>query len=49
MLMISVKLAAPGFLKFFFLKNGYDVIISAQEVANNTLSRHPNCITDLFI
>ena len=42
-------MAAPGFLKKMVLKNGYDVIISLQEVANKTLSRHPNCIADLFI
>ena len=47
-LMISVKLATPGFLKIKIFQNkGYDVIILDYHVSNKILSRDSIYIADL--
>ena len=49
-LMMSAKMATPGFLKIrVFWKKGYDVIISVHDVINTFLSRDPNYIIDLVM
>ena len=47
---MSAKMATPGLLKTtVFWNNGYDVIISVDDVTNKILSRDSNYIVDLFI
>ena len=49
-LMMSAKMATPGFLKIrVFWKKGYDVIISVHDVINTFLSHDPNYIIDLVM
>ena len=44
---MSAKMATLGFLKIkIFWKNGYDVIISFDDVANKILSHDENYIVD---
>ena len=48
--MISAKLATLGLLKIkIFWNEGYDVMISFQDVINNILSRESNYIVDFVI
>ena len=47
-LMMSAKMAAPGFLKLkIFWNKGYEVIIYVHGATNKILSRDPNYIVDL--
>ena len=49
-LMMSVKLATLGYLKMrVFWSEGYDVIISVNDVTNKILSRDSNYIVDMFM
>ena len=49
-LIISAKLASPGFLKInIFGNKGYDVIISVPEVTNKILLRNSNYIVDVVM
>ena len=49
-LMMPAKLATPGLLKIMvFLNEGYDVISSAHDVINKTLSRELNYIIDVVM
>ena len=46
-LMMSAKMAAPDLCNTkVFWKNGYDLLISANDVTNKTLSRDLNYIVD---
>ena len=46
-LMMSAKVTTPGLLKIrVFLNNGYDVIISVNDVTNKILLRDLNYIMD---
>ena len=46
-LMMSAKMATPDLCKIrVFWKNGYNVIISVNDVTNKTLSRDSNYIVD---
>ena len=47
MLMMSAKMATPGFLKItVFWDKGYDVTIFVDDVTNKILSRDSNYIVD---
>ena len=49
-LMISAKMATPGFLKIRdFWNRGYDVIINAYDVTNKFLSHDSNYIIDVVM
>ena len=49
-LMMSPKIATPGLRKIkAFWKKGYDVIISANDVTNKTLSHDSNYIVDVVM
>ena len=49
-LMMSVKLTTPGFLKINPFRNkSYDVIILDYYVTNTILSRHSNHIVDVVM
>ena len=49
-LMMSAKMATPGFLKItVFWNKSYDVIISVDDVTNKILSRDSNYIVDVFM
>ena len=49
-LIISAKLATPGFLKIkVFFKKGYDVIILDYEVTNKILSCDSNFIVNVVV
>ena len=49
-LMMPAKLAIPGLLKIMvFLNEVYDVISSAHNVTNKTLSRELNYIIDVVM
>ena len=49
-LMMSAKLATPGFLKIKISHNkGYDVKILDYDVSNKILSRDSNYILDVFM
>ena len=48
--MMSTKMATPGLLKTIVCWNkGHDVIIFADDVTNNILSRDLNYIVDVFM
>ena len=48
--MMSAKMATPGPLKVqVFLSEGYDVIISVQDIINKILSCDSNYIVDVVI
>ena len=48
--MISAKMATPGLLKIMiFWNNGYEVIISVDDVTNKILSHDSNYIVDVFM
>ena len=48
--MMSTKTATPGILKIMVFRNkGYDLIISANDVASKILSRDSNFIVDKFM
>ena len=49
-LMMSAKFVTLGLFKIkIFWNKGFDVIISAHDIANNILSRDWNCIVDMVI
>ena len=49
-LMMSAKMATPGFLKIKVLWNkDYDLIISAHDVTNKIVSRDSNYIVDVVM
>ena len=49
-LMMSAKMATPGFLKIkVFWNKGYDAIISAHDVTNKIVSRDSNYIVDVVM
>ena len=49
-LIMSAKISTPGLLKVrVFWNNGYDVIISVQDVNNKILSSDSNYIIDVFM
>ena len=49
-LMMSAKIATPGFLKItLFWNKSYDVIISVDDVTSKVLSRDSNYIRDAFM
>ena len=49
-LMMSAKMDTAGLRKInVFLKKGYDVIISVNDVTNKTLSRDSNYIVDVDV
>ena len=48
--MMSVKLLTPGLLKItVFWNEGYDVIISVDDLTNKVLSRDSNFVVDVFM
>ena len=48
--MMSTKTATSGILKIMVFRNkGYDLIISANDVASKILSRDSNFIVDKFM
>ena len=48
--MMSVKMTTPGLLNItVFWNEGYDVIISVDDVTNKVLSRDSNYIVDVFM
>ena len=50
MLMMSANMDTPGFRKIkVFLKKGYEVIISTNEVTNKVLSRDSNYVMDVVM
>ena len=49
-LMMSAKMATPGFLKTTVFPNkGYDVIITTHDFTNKILSRDSNYIVDVVM
>ena len=49
-LMMSAKMDTPGIFRItVFWNEGYDIIISIDDVTNKILSRDPNYIVDLFM
>ena len=49
-LMTSAKITTPGLLKIrVFFNNGYDVIISVDDVTNKISSRNSNYIIDVVM
>ena len=48
--MMSAKMDTPGILRItVFWNEGYDIIISIDDVTNKISSRDPNYIVDLFM
>ena len=48
-LMMSAKMATPGLRKTkVFLKKGYDIMISANDITNKILSLESNYIADII-
>ena len=48
--MMSVKMTTPGLLNItVFWNEGYDVIISVDDVTNKVLSRDSNNVVDVFM
>ena len=48
--MMSLKMTTPGLLNItVFWNEGYDVIISVDDVTNKVLSRDSNNVVDVFM